>query len=213
MSFIPARNTVENAKRAQRRLRYEEAHRGELWIQYLALRYRSGQLTADDMTTDERAAVCVWLVDHDPRKTMKRTLTTAALLLLMCAGVASAQTHPCDIDPGTTFTVNAGTVTVAACWSEQDLSGAPAVATQWGLTVDGLRSPITMSKATPTANAAGFFQFTGSVVLPKGTHTGVLLDVCIDDGIGGTACKSIDTALTVKAKGPGPKAPTRGKAS
>lgn len=132
------------------------------------------------------------------------------LLALSLPGLAAAQTHPCDLPQQTAFTVSANTpVTFSLCWPEKDAAGAPAVATQWGVSDNGgARTTIAMTKATPTANSAGKFQFTGTLTLAKGNHS-LVGDVCIDDGTGSTICAAVLSPLVGKAKGPGPQNPDK----
>lgn len=132
-----------------------------------------------------------------------------AVVLLALPSLAQAQGHPCDLPAQTSFTVPAGSHTLSVCWPERDTADVPVVAVQWGVTINGVRSVVAMTKATPTPNGAGLYQYTGTITTPKGSLS-IGADVCIDDGTGSLVCAGLASPLGVKSQGPGPKPPVKG---
>jgi len=129
------------------------------------------------------------------------------LLLLVVPARAWAQAHPCDTF-GTQPPVPLGAVTLDMCWAETDSAGHPTPATGYAIIIDGgTPQPITMTKTTPTASAAGLYLFSGPyTITTAGNHT-VIFQVSVSNGSGGVlTSQSSPLALQVSAPAPLPPA-------
>ncbi len=142
---------------------------------------------------------------------MRRTYLVLLALVLL-PRLASAQSHPCDTAPPTTFTVAAGSIAVDVCFDDKDTSGAAAVPTGWNLLVDGVRQAVTMAKTTPTANSVGLFNYHGTSSLASGSHT-CNVEVLTSNGLGGTQGVMQTVPFTCKGSAAPPHPPTNGRIS
>lgn len=142
-----------------------------------------------------------------------RRLLLLTLGFLCLSGSAFAQTNDCDTAAPTTYTLNSpGPKTVTACWSKKDQGGNTVAPVEWAITIEGIRTVITMTDTGLPVTPGGLYKFTGTTpALVKGTHVNTQIEVVIDDGIGGTISAQLATPFALRVKGQGPQAPTNAR--
>jgi hypothetical protein len=131
-----------------------------------------------------------------------KTLMLASVLVLLCSGLASAQTHPCDISITPNPTVSGLTVKVGFCWDAKDIDGQPAVATAFLVQIDGatkFNGPLT---PIGLPSATGFSYYEVGLSVSKGSHTTAAAIVTAD----GTS--PFTTPFAFAVVGSAPKPPT-----
>jgi hypothetical protein len=128
----------------------------------------------------------------------------AVALILLVAGTASAQTHPCDVTPTSNPVITKKTVVVGFCHDQKDLNGDPTTLTAVKIQMDG--TLVNWTNPTPTsatANAAGKWYYEApSIQVNRGTHA---VTVVVSDLDGDSAATATFPFTT---KGPGPKVAT-----
>lgn len=134
------------------------------------------------------------------------------LLVVLFSAVASsavAQTNDCDTAAPTTIIANSpGPKTLTVCWNKKDLGGNVVAPIEWAITIDGVRSVMTMTDTGLPVTPGGLFKFTGMTPpLVKGQHNNCQVEVVIDDGIGGTLSAQLMLPFVLKVKGQSPQAP------
>lgn len=127
------------------------------------------------------------------------------VLALFVAAPLSAQTHFCDQTQPLTQTVGAGQLILQFCHDEKDVDGAPLTNPRFTAIIDGVRTPLTVTRGTATANAAGLWHNVSQPIgFVKGSHV-LDLEIAADDGFGGTQVATLPFTVTVRVKGSAPK--------
>lgn len=134
---------------------------------------------------------------------MKRSIF--ALLALLLASVASAQTHPCDLPPTPNPTTKNSTVTVGFCHDQKDANGATDAITAFKIYLDGnvvltWTSPTGLTPKTPTPNAAGFYYYEAPAIAVTKGNRGVSVAAVDADGE-----SALSATFPFQVKGPGPR--------
>lgn len=139
---------------------------------------------------------------YESRARMLRSIGLAFLLMLLWAGSAQAQTHPCDVPVPTTPQKNP--ISLVLCWSGLDIDNAPinpgSVTVR--ITVDGAQQPAVPLPAPHAAglNASGDRAYIFQNVYPKGSRT-VSFQIITPDG------NAVSTPFTFSVSGAAPKPP------
>ena len=119
---------------------------------------------------------------------MQRLLILMSLMLA-CASIASAQTHPCDIPPdGNTTLQTNGPVSVGFCQAPKDADGNTVTLTGFRVTIDGadvFKGPLSPIGA-PNATGLSYYETPKTIVLAKGSHTAVAYASSADGESAGT---------------------------
>lgn len=134
---------------------------------------------------------------------MKYCMVLLMFMTLAIAQRGEAQTDPCPTGAPqqTAFSVKAGTATVTACHDEKDADGQPSPNIAWRIVLDGVKTPITMTRSATASASSGQYLFTGTFPITKGTHQ-FSLENDQADGAGGVITSSVGP-FAVAAKGTG----------
>lgn len=129
--------------------------------------------------------------------------TALALLLLIIAAPASAQTHPCDGTPAVVEARPGIAFAIGFCNNGKDAEGNPVSIDGYKVMLDGALqpSPGPLTKSA-TANAAGLFYFETpkGFTAPDGNHT---ISVVLVNAKGGDGAPSAPFPLVSRTLPPG----------
>jgi len=90
---------------------------------------------------------------------------------VLFAAPAFAQSHPCDANPPSSATVNAGSLFVGWCHNRLDVQEQPTTVTSWALYANTTRTALTNVTTNGVANAAGLVFYRATVNFTQGNYT------------------------------------------